>query len=110
QVLRGARMAGTPRWLVIIRGDFQRENREEVRKKLRSTAQLLAHLAAGLAPLGLQGNLPLKYYGQLRNFLRTMARCLYGGKDRYGGKDCPIASDQKIAACGSSYIWNAFPL
>ena len=54
QVLRGARMAGAPRWLVIIRGVFQRENREEVRKKLRSTAQLLAHLAAGLAPLGLQ--------------------------------------------------------
>jgi len=44
-----------------------------VRKKLRSTAQLLAHLAAGLTPLGLQGNLPLKYYDQLRNFLRSWA-------------------------------------
>ncbi|ETF09784.1 hypothetical protein PMO01_04700 [Pseudomonas moraviensis R28-S] len=48
-------MAGAPRWLVIIRGVFHRDNREKVRKKLRSTAQLLAHLAAGLAPLGLQG-------------------------------------------------------
>jgi hypothetical protein len=48
-------MAGAPRWLVIIRGGFHRDNREKVRKKLRSTAQLLAHLAAGLAPLGLQG-------------------------------------------------------
>jgi hypothetical protein len=68
-------MAGAPRWLVIIRGDFQRKSREKVRKKLRSTAQLLAHLAAGLAPLGLQGNLPLKYYDLLRNFLRSMAIC-----------------------------------
>ncbi|PYB88096.1 hypothetical protein DMX03_13880 [Pseudomonas koreensis] len=66
-------MAGAPRWLVIIRGVFQRENREEVRKKLRSTAQLLAHLAAGLAPLGLQGIQALKYYDQLRNFLRSWA-------------------------------------
>ena len=45
----------------------------QVRKKLRSTAQLLAHLAAGPERHGLQGNCPMKYYDQLRNFLRSMA-------------------------------------
>jgi len=44
-----------------------------VRKKLRSTAQLLAHLAAGLAALMLPRIAPLKYYDLLRNFLRSMA-------------------------------------
>ncbi|MHC8404737.1 hypothetical protein [Pseudomonas sp. TMB3-21] len=44
-----------------------------MRKKLRSTAQLLAHLAAGLAALGLQRIAALKYYDLLRNFLRSMA-------------------------------------
>jgi hypothetical protein len=68
-------MAGAPRSLVIIRGEFQRKSREKVRKKLRSTAQLLAHLAAGLAVLGLQRICPLKYYDLLRNFLRSMAIC-----------------------------------
>jgi hypothetical protein len=58
---------------MITRGDFQRESREKVRKKLRSTAQLLAHLAAGLAPFGLQRIYPVKYYDQLRNFLRSWA-------------------------------------
>ncbi|MBN6776842.1 hypothetical protein JRG42_26405 [Pseudomonas granadensis] len=42
-----------------------------MRKKLRSTAQLLAHLAAGLARRDLQRIYPLKYYDQLRNFLRS---------------------------------------
>jgi hypothetical protein len=55
----------------MFRGDFQRNNQEKVRKKLRSTAQLLAHLAAGLAAPGLQRIYPLKYYDQLRNFLRS---------------------------------------
>ena len=73
QVWRGARLAGAPWWSVIFRGDFQRNNQEKVRKKLRSTAQLLAHLAAGLALLGLQRIYPLKYYDRLRNFLRSMA-------------------------------------
>jgi hypothetical protein len=30
-------------------------------------------LAAGLERHGLQGNCPMKYYDQLRNFLRSMA-------------------------------------
>ena len=53
------------------RGGFQRGNKKKVRKKLRSTAQLLAHLAAGLAWLDLQRIYPLKYYDLLRNFLRS---------------------------------------
>jgi hypothetical protein len=45
------------------------------------------------------------FANQVRNFLRTMARCLHLAE--------AVASrllDQKIAAFGSSYIWNAFSL
>ncbi|MDQ3200815.1 MAG: hypothetical protein M3Q94_01385, partial [Pseudomonadota bacterium] len=43
------------------------------RKKLRSTAQLLAHLAIGHVDEGLQGGGSVKSDNQLRNFLRIMA-------------------------------------
>ncbi|WP_212760557.1 hypothetical protein, partial [Pseudomonas fluorescens] len=42
---------------------------------------------------------------QVRNFLRTVARCLHLVEMAISG-----LSDQKIAAFGSSCIWNAFPL
>jgi hypothetical protein len=46
-------------------------NIEKVRKKLRTTAQLLAHLPTGHRLRGLQSINPSRFNKQVRNFLRT---------------------------------------
>jgi len=47
------------------------DKQKKVRKKLRSTVQLLAHLAEGLDLERLEGNSRVKLAKQLRNFLRS---------------------------------------
>jgi hypothetical protein len=47
------------------------DKQKKVRKKLRSTVQLLAHLAGGLDLERLEGNSRVKLAKQLRNFLRS---------------------------------------
>jgi hypothetical protein len=49
-----------------------------VRKKLRTSAQLLAHCSAGLQIRGLQGDGQAFFAHGLRNFLRMMAMGNYG--------------------------------
>jgi len=83
-------------------GEKNRETKAKVRKKLRSTAQLLAHLAAGLERRGFQRC--------WRRFSRCncATSCAVWLKAFIEPRRTP--QDRTSAACGSSCIWNAFLL